>query len=281
LPTSGSSGTIQGMPNLMPEITAVLLLAVVVLWATFAFFLGPSLWKTHRGAFAFDLTVAGIIYGWFLFHLPPLVWFVENFPLLGKWGATEWLALAALLATLLGLGLTALFTYRSSQSAQKLLENELRAALDVPPNSQERSGSQGGGLLAEGVQNLEDGGPHLSMSGFVRNIGRFVARDIELTPFLGKRQGRVKNSPPQTLFPDASEAQFDIHVPFSPVDANDPNRSMAELFASGEQTRLVFTFKDGNPHADPYEVCFTFAPGDKPDTWVSTKVPCADAEARR
>ena len=77
------------------------------------------------------------------------------------------------------------------------------------------------------------------------------------------------------------EAQFDFHVPFSPVDAKDPNRSMAALFASGGQTRLVFTFKDGNPHADPYEVCFTFARGEELDTWVSTRVPCADAVARR
>jgi hypothetical protein len=60
------------MPNLMPEITAVLFIAVVVLWASFAFFVGPTLWKTDRHAFAFDLTVAGIAYGWFAARLLPL-----------------------------------------------------------------------------------------------------------------------------------------------------------------------------------------------------------------
>lgn len=36
------------MSHLMPVITAVLFLAAVVLWASFAFFLGPRLWTTDR-----------------------------------------------------------------------------------------------------------------------------------------------------------------------------------------------------------------------------------------
>ena len=66
LPTPRPSGTIQVMPNLMPEITAILLAAVVALWAYFTFFLGPSLWMTKRRAFYFDLILAGIVYGWLL-----------------------------------------------------------------------------------------------------------------------------------------------------------------------------------------------------------------------
>src|SRR5215203_5501319 len=102
------------------------------------------------------------------------------------------------------------------------------------------------------------------MSGSLRNIGRFVARDIELTPFLGQKQGRVMNRPEQILFPDAVPDHFDFHVPLSPVDPTDLNSSLAAMFASSEQTRLVFTFKDGNPTAEPYVVCFTFAPGSEP-----------------
>jgi hypothetical protein len=167
------------------------------------------------------------------------------------WGTNETIAFVTLVITIVGLTGTTINTYRSSRSAQKLLENELRATLDIPPTPREVfPTSQGDGLLVEDVQDLMEGGPHVRMSGFVRNIGRFVARDIELTPFLGERQGRVMDPFQQTLFPDALSSQFDLHLPFSLVDPTDPNSSLAALFASGEQTRLVFRFKDGNPTAD-------------------------------
>jgi hypothetical protein len=162
-----------------------------------------------------------------------------------------------------------------------LLENELRATLDIAPNPHVIPAPQGDGLDVGGVQTLGDGGPHVYMSGFVRNIGRFVARDIELTPFLGRQQGRVINRPQQVLPPDAVPEQFDFYLPISLVDPTDPNSSLAALFSSGEQTWLVFTFKDGNPTADPYEVCFTFAPGEEPGAWVSKRVPCLGDSTRR
>ena len=52
--------------ELMLEITVILLVAAMALWAYFALVLGPTLWKTNRRAFAFDLTVGGIVYGWLL-----------------------------------------------------------------------------------------------------------------------------------------------------------------------------------------------------------------------
>jgi hypothetical protein len=55
----------QDMPDLTPEITAVLLAAAVALWAYFAFVLGPTLWKSDRRAFYLCLGV-GIVYGWLL-----------------------------------------------------------------------------------------------------------------------------------------------------------------------------------------------------------------------
>jgi hypothetical protein len=62
------------MPDLMPEITAVLLFAAVALWASFAFILGPALWKTKRRASFFDLVVAGVAYGWLLTHFLASGW---------------------------------------------------------------------------------------------------------------------------------------------------------------------------------------------------------------
>lgn len=76
-------------------------------------------------------------------------------------------------------------------------------------------------LSVGGIQNLADG-PHIYMSGYLRNIGRFVARDIELTPFLEQKQGRVMNRPQQTLFPDAVEEWFDCHVGGAAATAFDP-----------------------------------------------------------
>jgi hypothetical protein len=222
-------------------------------------------------------------------------WLDENAPVLALWGASELFAFIGLLLTIATLGIAiwgirvAIRSLRATEesargaaeSAQKLLENELRATLDIAPNPHVYPPPQGDGLNAGGILDLTEGGPHVYMSGFVRNIGRFVARDIELTPFLGQKEGRVMNRPQQVLPPDAVPEQFDFYLPISLKDPTDPNSSLDALFASGEQTRLVFTFKDGNPTAEPYEVCFTFSPGSEPGVWVSKKVPCMGDSTRR
>jgi len=116
------------------------------------------------------------------------------------WGTNETIALVTLIVTVVGLGWTTINTYRSSKSAQKLLENELRATLDIPSDP---FGDQmfRDGLEVYGVQNLTEGGPQVHITGTVRNIGRYVARDINLTPFHGHAQGNVQNQPQRTLFP--------------------------------------------------------------------------------
>jgi hypothetical protein len=52
--------------ELLLELSALLIVAAVALWAYFAFVLGPTLWQTNRRAFVIGLMVAGIPYGWLL-----------------------------------------------------------------------------------------------------------------------------------------------------------------------------------------------------------------------
>ena len=52
--------------ELLLELSALLVVAAVALWAYFAFILGPTLWQTNRRAFVVALAVAGIPYGWLL-----------------------------------------------------------------------------------------------------------------------------------------------------------------------------------------------------------------------
>ena len=54
------------MAELLLELSALLVVAAVALWAYFSFVLGPTLWQTNRRAFVFALVVAGIPYGWLL-----------------------------------------------------------------------------------------------------------------------------------------------------------------------------------------------------------------------
>ena len=52
--------------ELLLELSALLVVAAVALWAYFAFVLGPTLWQTNRRAFVIALMVSGIPYGWLL-----------------------------------------------------------------------------------------------------------------------------------------------------------------------------------------------------------------------
>ena len=52
--------------ELLLELSALLVVAAVALWAYFAFVLGPTLWQTNRQAFVIALMVAGIPHGWLL-----------------------------------------------------------------------------------------------------------------------------------------------------------------------------------------------------------------------
>ena len=52
--------------ELLLELSALLVVAAVALWAYFAFVLGPTLWQSNRRAFVIALMVAGIPYGWLL-----------------------------------------------------------------------------------------------------------------------------------------------------------------------------------------------------------------------
>jgi hypothetical protein len=54
------------MAELLLELSALLVVAAVALWAYFAFILGPTLWQTNRRAFMLALAVVGIPYGWLL-----------------------------------------------------------------------------------------------------------------------------------------------------------------------------------------------------------------------
>ncbi len=109
------------MSDLMPEITAFLLAATVVLWASFAFLLGPTLWKSDRRAFYLCLGV-GIVYGWLLTRFLASGW-------LGKpENATTVEALAAAAQALFTVALIVL-TVRTVQANAKIAdETKLMAA---------------------------------------------------------------------------------------------------------------------------------------------------------
>lgn len=196
------------------------------------------------------------------------------------WPNTDRLALIGVLAAILGLGATAASTYSTSRTTKEILAQELRATLDMSQGYQ-RVNDPDQGFAFDSIADYADGGPKAHFVGYVRNIGRYPARDVALSAFHGQTKATLQNPPAPIIFPNELPDFFDILMPTTPPDPKDIKSAIKPLLTSADPIRLVFDFNDGNEHTPPYEVCFRFhfdpkarVTGGDPGRWVSTKVAC-------
>jgi hypothetical protein len=180
----------------MLEVALVLTVAAIAWWVYFAAELGPKLWRSQPRAFWLCVGIAGSVYLRLLVGLPDKGWGLSDmFAFLGLY-----VGLIAAILAVRSIWATEDSARQAAASARELVENELHATLDIQsdPHGYREPGD---GLHVGNAGDNAVYGPGVQISGYLRNIGRYPARDVQLAAFHGSTPGRTMNPPRSPLFP--------------------------------------------------------------------------------
>lgn len=175
--------------------------------------------------------------------------------LFDMWGASEWFAFIGLTVTIGGvyLAVTSLEeTRRQAQATARdtrlILENELAAKLEFAPGHD--------GRLIGGIVHPPADGPQF-MHAYLRNVGRYPARDIRMEITYGDERVKAENTP-ATLPADASSQQFQflLNIP-------------ADQHVFSMPLRFHVTHRDGNATTSPLDTCYRLSYDQQHNLWDS------------
>lgn len=193
-----------------------------------------------------------------LLRVPVLV---ECFPnWFALWGASEWMTLLGLIATVGGLGL-ALWALKQTKDlakeaatdARRILDNELSAQLEFAPD-------RWGPVILHSIHDVPEGQTGFAAS--LRNVGRYPARDVTGSIWYGNQ--RIEAMPLPTMLPANAEPhmfQFDLPIarggegPYQPL-------------------RFHVTFRDGTPESKQLDACYVLSRDHPKVIWNSR--PCGE-----